>query len=250
MIDNISALAFSMFENKDVYALLIGSGVSRAAAIPTGWEITVDLVRRVANMEGAVDAADLADWYRKRFGTEPRYSDLMDALASTPDERRAILHSYIEPSQDDIEEGHKVPTKAHRAIARLVQAGFVRIILTTNFDRLLESALRERGIEPTVIKSEDDLKGAVPLVHTRCFLLKLHGDYLDTRIRNTETELAGYSPEFNFLLDRILDEHGLVVCGWSADWDIALKAALTRAPNRRYPLFWAVRGELSPDAKT
>ena len=38
-----------------------------------------------------------------------------------------------------------------RAIARLVRSGHVRVIVTTNFDRLMENALREEGIEPTVV---------------------------------------------------------------------------------------------------
>lgn len=49
----------------------------------------------------------------------------------------------------------------------------------------------------------------------------------------------------NKLLDRILDEYGLIACGWSGDWDLALRSALKRAPNRRYPFYWACRGPLS-----
>jgi hypothetical protein len=142
-----------------------------------------------------------------------------------------------------------VPTKAHRAIAQLVKYEVVRVIITTNFDRLLENAIREAGVEPTVIKSEDDLAGAVPLAHSRCYVVKLHGDYLDTRIRNTESELAGYSPQFNQLLDRIFDEYGVIVSGWSGEWDSALRSAITRAPNRRYPFFWTGRGEPKPIAE-
>ncbi|MEJ1938845.1 SIR2 family protein, partial [Nostoc sp. NIES-2111] len=128
------------------------------------------------------------------------------------------------------------------AIASLVQAGYVKVIVTTNFDRLMENALREVGVEPTVIGSDDALKGAVPLIHSRCYVVKLHGDYLDTRILNTEAELSVYSPSINTLLDRIIDAHGLIVTGLSADWDAALRAAITRAPTRRYPIFWAARG--------
>lgn len=246
MIDPVTALAFSVYENKGVYALLLGSGVSRAAYIPTGWEVTLDLIKRVAALEGVTGQPDWAKWYAEKYSAEANYSALLDQLASTPDERRSILHSYIEPSEEEIEEGRKVPTRAHHAIARLVRAGFIRvIIITTNFDRLMENALREAGIEPTVIKSDDDLKGAVPLTHSRCYLVKVHGDYLDTRIRNTDQELSAYSSEMNTLLDRIIDEHGLIVCGWSGDWDAALRGAITRAPNRRYPLFFAARGKPS-----
>lgn len=249
MIDPLTALAFSIYENKGVYCLLLGSGVSRPAEIPTGWEITLDLVRRIAGLRGVTDEPDWAAWYKGTFGKEPLYSDLLDHLASTPDERRSVLHSYIEPNADDISEGRKTPTRAHQAIARMVAAGHVRVVITTNFDRLIENALREVGVEPTVISSDDALKGAVPLIHSRCYVVKIHGDYLDTRIRNTDTELGAYSPEINTLLDRIIDEHGLIVCGWSGDWDPALRAAITRAPNRRYPMFWASRGQLSTVAE-
>jgi hypothetical protein len=250
LIDPLTALAFSIYENKGVYCLLLGSGVSRPSEIPTGWEITLDLVRRVAALRGVTDEPDWAAWYKATFGAEPKYSELLDQLASTPDERRSVLHSYIEPNSDDIAAGRKIPTRAHQAIARMVAAGHVRVIITTNFDRLIENALRENGVEPTVITSDDALKGAVPLIHSRCYVVKIHGDYLDTRIRNTDSELGAYTPELNTLLDRIIDEHGLIVCGWSGDWDPALRAAITRAPNRRYPMFWAARGQMSPVAET
>jgi hypothetical protein len=194
-IDPITSLAFSVFENKGVFALLLGSGVSRPAQIPTGWEIVLELTRRIGAIENAGTQTDWAAWYRDKFGKEPSYSDLLDLLAKTPDERRAIIHRLIEPTAEDIEQGRRVPTDAHRAIAKLVRDGYVRVIITTNFDRLLETALRDEGIEPTVIRSDDDLKGAVPLIHTRCCIFKIHGDYLDTRIRNTEIELSSYSSE-------------------------------------------------------
>jgi len=249
MIDPLHSLAFSIYENPGVYCVLLGSGVSRAAEIPTGWEITLDLIRRIAALRGVTGEPDWAAWYKATFGTEPKYSELLDQLASTPDERRSVLHSYIEPGADDLASGRKIPTRAHHAIARMVAAGYLRLIITTNFDRLIENALREAGVEPAVITSDDALKGAVPLIHSRCYVVKIHGDYLDTRIRNTDSELGEYTPQLDALLDRIIDEHGLIVCGWSGDWDPALRAAITRAPNRRYPLFWGARGKLSAVAE-
>jgi hypothetical protein len=247
--DALTQMAFSICENKGVFAVLLGSGISRAAEIPTGWEITLDLVRRVALAQGVQNQSDWAKWYREQMGKEPNYSDLLEDIASSPEERRAILHDYIEPTDEDREEGRKIPTAAHRAIANMVRDGYIRVIITTNFDRLMENALREAGIEPTVVSSIDALLGAEPLTHSKCYLLKLHGDYKDARILNTEEELNGYAPQYNALLDRIFDEHGLVVCGWSGEWDHALRAAFLRAPNRRYSTFWAARGELGSGAQ-
>jgi hypothetical protein len=247
--DPLTQLAFSVYENKGVFAVLLGSGLSRAAEIPTGWEITLDLVRRVALAQGVTAQDDWAKWYRDKTGQEPNYSVLLEDIASSPDERRSILHRYMEPTEQDREEGRKVPTAAHHSIAQLVRSGHIRVIVTTNFDRLMENALRERGVEPTIVSSVDALRGAEPLTHSQCYLVKLHGDYKDARILNTDRELSAYAEEYNRLLDRIFDEHGLIICGWSGDWDYALRAAFLRAPNRRYPVYWATRSALSSSAQ-
>ena len=239
----LTRLAFSIYENSGVYALLIGSGVSRPAGIPTGWQITLDLIRRIAVAQGENEQPDWVSWYRSRYGKNPDYSELIEELGLSPEERRSILHSYIEPTAEDRENGRKLPSTAHYAIADLVEAGHIRVIVTTNFDHLLEDALRERGVGPTVVSSVDALKGAEPLTHTKCYLLKLHGDYKDFRILNTEHELSKYPPEIDAILDRIFDEHGLVVCGWSGEWDHALRAAILRNPSRRYSMFWTTVGK-------
>ena len=139
--DPLTQLAFSVFENPGVYALLVGSGLSRGAEIPTGWEVTLDLIRRIATSQDVEEQADWASWYRNTTGEDPDYSKLVSEVGLSPEERRSILHRYIEPSDQDREEGHKLPTTSHFAIADLVQAGYVRVVITTNFDRLLEKRI-------------------------------------------------------------------------------------------------------------
>ena len=249
MIDTILSLAISMYSNKGIYALLLGSGISRSAGIPTGWEVVLDLVKKLALLKNEDYGSDPATWYNKTFGEEPGYSKLLDALAKSPSERSQLLRDYFEPREEEREQGLKVPTAAHKAIADLVGGGYVRVILTTNFDRLLEQALEAVGVVPTVINTPDAVEGALPLVHTRCSIIKLHGDYLDTRIKNTSDELELYDSRLNTLLDRVFDEYGLIVCGWSAEWDTALRAALERCQSHRFTMYWAAKGEVGEVAK-
>ncbi|NIE77112.1 hypothetical protein F3J45_21980 [Pantoea sp. Ap-967] len=238
-------IAFSMFENKGVYAVLLGSGVSRSAGIPTGWEITMELVKRWGIATGAGEQDNWHSWYVDQTGKQPNYSALLEQLATTQTERRAIIQGFLEPSEQELEDGLKLPTRAHRAIAAMVKAGHVRVIATTNFDRLMENALRDVGVEPTIVSSADTLAGAEPLTHSSCYMLKIHGDYKDARILNTDVELGEYPAAINTLLDRIIDEFGLIVAGWSGEWDHALRAAFLRAPSRRYPTYWLSRGQLT-----
>lgn len=249
MLDPLISLAFSMQSNKGAYALLLGSGVSRSSRIPTGWEIVLELIRKVAVLSEEQCEPDPAAWYDAKFGEQPDYGKLLDMVAKTPSERQQLLRAYFEPSADEQGQGVKMPTKAHRAIAKLAFAGYVRVIITTNFDRLMERALEDEGIAAVVLSAPDHIEGAVPLAHMKCCVVKVHGDYLDTRIRNTPTELAGYDERMNAFLGRVFDEFGLVTCGWSADWDTALRANIERAPSRRYSMFWGARGEPGRAAK-
>lgn len=240
-IDPLVALAFSVQSNKGIYALLLGSGVSRSAGVPTGWEVVLDLIRKLAVVQGEAPEPTPEQWFKAKHGDNPDYATLLDALTLTAPERTQLLRSYFEQNEEERSQGLKSPMPAHRAIAELMRLGYFRVVLTTNFDRLLEQAIRDAGVEPTVISTPDAIKGAEPLTHARCTVIKLHGDYLDHRLKNTPRELASYEKPMDRLLDRVLDEFGLIVCGWSGQNDTALKAAIERCPNRRYPTYWTAR---------
>jgi hypothetical protein len=249
MIDPMLALSFTLHSGKGTYALLLGSGVSRAAGIPTGWEVTIDLIRKLATLRGEAAEPDPSGWFTKVMGRQPSYDALLEALAKSPADRSALLRAYFEPSNEERARGLKLPTAAHHAVARLVAKGHFRVILTTNFDRLLEHALESEGIVPTVLRAPDDIHGAVPLIHSAITILKLHGDYMDQRLKNTAEELAQYDRRVRALLRRVLEEFGLLICGWSAEWDTALRTELERCPSRRYTTYWAARSEPGVSAK-
>ena len=184
---------------------------------------------------------DPEGWYEKRYSAEPDYSELLQEVARTPAERSRLLRSYFEPTDEERVRGLKAPTPAHRALARLAKGGFIRMFITTNFDRLMEQALGDENIVPTVIATPHDLEGALPLSTRSVTIVKVHGDYVDCRIKNTPSELAAYDPAIDALLDRIIADHGFIMVGWSAVWDKALVDAFLRAGPPRYGTWWVSR---------
>ncbi len=246
-------LATSMQAQPGVYALLLGSGVSTGAGVPTGWGVVNDLVHRVAALEDpdtlSEAEADPETWWTAHHGEPLGYSTLLEALAPTPSARQALLAEFFEPTDQEREAGIKTPSRAHLAIAELVKRGAVRVILTTNFDRLMERALESVGVAPQVIYRPEAVQGMKPLAHAPATVIKLHGDYLDLGTRNTPSELESYPDEWKTLVSQVLDEYGLVISGWSADWDKALVALMEAAPNRRYPLFWDQRSSRGDTAQ-
>ncbi|NEY33747.1 hypothetical protein GTU99_16320 [Streptomyces sp. PRKS01-65] len=241
-LDPVVSLAMGVQAGPGVYALLLGAGMSRDAGVPTGWEIVSDLVRRAAVARGADEELAAADpeswWARHGDGGPLGYSALLEALGDTPAARHKLLRGYFESGDGDRHEGFRRPGAAHRAVARLVARGWIRVVLTTNFDRLVEQALEAAGVHPQVVHGPAALLGMTPLAHARATVVKLHGDLTDLEARNTERELEEYPAAWAGLVDQVLDEYGLIVCGWSAQWDHALVSCFERRASRRYPVFW------------
>ena len=243
--DNIESLAISMHSQPSVFALLLGSGVSRGADVLTGWEVVSHLIPQIAAMRNESCGSDPAQWYRACFGDDPSYSEILKKLGPTASDRKSILKTYFESTEEDREQGLKQPSEAHLAIAELVALGYVKVIITTNFDRLIENAISQAGVEPVVLSTDDDFAKAEPLAHMRCCVIKLHGDYLDPDTLNTEEELSNYGDKKQLFLERAIADYGLVVCGWSADWDEALRVAMASNVSQHYSTYWHVFREAS-----
>lgn len=232
-------LAFSMRSTSGGYAILLGAGASVASGMPSAFDVQQDLIVRMAAAQGETGIGDPHAWYKNRFGHEATYDALLAALTTSPFERQALLRSFFEPDEGERERGVKQPTQGHQAIARLVAGGHVRIILTTNFDGLIETALRQAGIEPTVVAHRDDVAGLAPLHTLKCLVVHVHGYYLNaTSMLNTPEELDAYDTATDALLDRIFDDYGLVIAGWSATWDPALRNALSRCSRHVFASYW------------
>jgi len=237
MDDKMVSLSFSMESNKGVYALLLGSGVSYSAGIPTGWHILETLCGRLMKVQGS-DKANAIEWYEEKYGKQPAYDEVIEFLAKTSSDRNGLLREFFEPSKDDQEHGLKVPTQAHKAIAELVHDGFIKVILTTNFDRLMEQALDALNVQYQTLYHDSDIEGMRPLTHAECTIIKVHGDYRDMRFKNITDELKEYSPELKGLLKQVFNDYGVVVSGWSAEWDTALKHNIRSVVGRRYSWYW------------
>lgn len=243
-IEKLTTLAFSMYSNKGAYALLLGSGISRSAHIPSGWEVEEKLIQKLGASQGIIDSDDWHQWYKDKYQQSASYSSLLGEIVKTPTERVQLMKSFFEPTDEEKEIGWKTPTKAHLAIARCAKKGYIRVILTTNFDRLLEKAFELEGVTPQVISHEGAISQATPIVHSKIpTIIKINGDYIDCQFRNTAEELDEYPEQMKLYLHRIFEEYGLVTCGWSGEWDKGLIEIINGATHSRYNSFFAYIGE-------
>lgn len=148
-------------------------------------------------------ATDLEHEFTRNFNTLYRLSVLEELRDSSPLLARAIERKHIEidldgfstvdyrsllrtvtqndPDLIDAFFDHFVrnrkPSETHQFIAFIAQLFDIRLILTTNFDSLIEEALRNEGITPTVyeIQKEAAVPSHLLIRQQPVSLIKLHG---------------------------------------------------------------------------
>lgn len=139
--------------------LFVGSGVSSAASL-TSWDKLITEMKIVIETESnTYSNEDLESFFAKSDHLE-----IADVFKATVQDHRyySFLRSHYR---------RDVPlSKLHRAISRLP----ITTIFTTNYDKLLERAYRDRnGIDPPVIIFPEQL-GYIEDTSIR--IIKLHGD--------------------------------------------------------------------------
>src|SRR4051794_6404610 len=83
VIENEILISHSIFSNKGIFALLLGSGISRSAGIPTGWEIVLSLIKKIAILKKIEYQTTPEQWFTEYFKEEPDYSNILEKLTST-----------------------------------------------------------------------------------------------------------------------------------------------------------------------
>jgi len=110
----------------------------------------------------------------------------------------------------------------HEAIAALAEAGLLRAIVTTNFDRLIELSLTERGIHFRTYIDESQFRDfAASIKNGSRFLpiIKLHGSVEEARslIDTLKQRLRGRERALVSALKNLLKGYHWIYAGFSAD---------------------------------
>lgn len=185
--------------------VLVGAGMTMGATVPAGARLGAGtpgggwswarLAREMAEVLPAgeregVDPLWLAQLYREQLGS-------------------AALHNLVQRAAG---EGRLTPSDAHRALVGIPWGS----ILTTNYDDLLEQALRTAHVRPHTVWKDDQL----PMAEPRSTVLHLHGVLDDpASIVLTLDAYRRYPKDHPGLLTKVrqlLMEHPTLLLGFSA----------------------------------
>ena len=135
----------------------------------------------------------------------------------------------------------------------------MRVVWTTNFDRLVEEAAAEAagGVSKLRVADLTAPDKAVDAIHDETWplLVKLHGDFHYRRPKNTSEELRSQDAELREALVDSARRFGLVVVGYSGrDRSVTESLRLAIHSGQGFPsgLFWMLReGPLpNPQSRT
>ena len=214
-------------------AWLLGAGVSAAAGVPLAssirdrllfdrYAVEHQLVRQELDESDPNQVQRVRGYFDGRNGMPPigsagDYSAAFELCLPDEGARRALLSDLIE---------HVQPAFGQRVFGGLVVAGACDLVITTNFDRLIEQGISEAlrlGTDSDFTQRELNVAGldsttrATTAIQERRWplVVKLHGDFREKRLMNTDDELQAQDATLRqFVLD-VSRQFGLVVSGYS-----------------------------------
>ena len=222
------------------FAWLLGAGASAAANIPTGHDMIVDFKSRlfcaaIGVPRREIDPTDpiWSDRINGHFdgknglpptGDPGEYAAAFEAAFPSESERR----SYIEQA---VKKG--APSFGHRVLGALIASRQIPCLFTTNFDPLIERCAVvtdellpvDRKVHLTV-SALDSAERADRCLRESAWplLVKLHGDYQSTQLKNTSAELQTQDAALRRVLVGACNRFGLIIVGYSGRDDSVMTA--------------------------
>jgi hypothetical protein len=177
------------------FVLMLGAGASLSSGVKTTDAIVTELTAQYG-IQASGSSAD------------ERFDELW--RGSSPDDRLRMLQPYLD----------RMPSGGYERLAALIADGYFDVVVTFNFDRLLERALDDAGFRDykVIIRGEVDRGSLARLIaarEPRVKILKLHGSLqsADYFLFSTE-EMLNYPEEIRETLLE-LTARDIIVCGYA-----------------------------------
>jgi len=222
--------------NSPRFAFFLGAGASRQSGIPVAGEMIRHFKEQIIAQscpDGLKTDGEKKEWLEKQdwyTAEESEYCKCFERFEPKEMGRQRHIESLIEGRE---------PSFGYVVLANLMASGHINTIITTNFDDLVYSACTTfTGIRP-IVYAYGVMASEMRITALRPKILKLHGDYLYSALKNTGTELSAQDPNMARQARQVLGEYGLIVVGYGGG-DKTVMDILSDISDRN-DLYWCAR---------
>ncbi|MBI4299263.1 MAG: tetratricopeptide repeat protein [Chloroflexi bacterium] len=224
------------------FALFLGAGASIESGIPGTAGMMQEFKRKLTErweLEGKKGRFE--DWLKKlptwKKGAS-NYSNLFEAYASTERQRVEHIQKLMAMGK---------PSFGYFCLSQLLSQGYIDTVITTNFDDLVyEACVSWTGVRPRVY-AYGASSGPVRHEAYRPAIIKLHGDFLYSALKNTEAEVDQQDPNLRAAVRRLQDEYEIIVVGYGGN-DTSIMS-LFKATPRDAGLYWCTHKDGQPNER-
>jgi len=232
----------------------LGAGTSRSAGLPSATDIIWDLKRRYYCLH---ENQDLQSHDINNSAIKQKIQTYMDSKEFPPlqsPEEYSFYFDLIFKSDSQAQQRyiHKALANdkvslniGHRVLAGLMEVGQTRIVFTTNFDDVVETAFAEVAGKSLSAFHLDGSYAALDALNAESFPLyaKVHGDFRYQSIKNLTDDLRNNDREIQRCFLAAATRYGIVVSGYSGrDANVMSMFRDALDQNNAFPqgLFWTV----------
>lgn len=194
------------------FILFLGAGASDSSGIPIASWMIGDFERQLKalwELEHHPCDEDFSRWLEARpgwTGNTSLYAKYFEAYEPTERGRTLYINKWMETAS---------PGWGYFCLAQLLARSYFDTIITTNFDDLIYEACTLYSVRRPRVYSASTPYTSLEHDHDRPTIIKLHGDYLYGKLRNTTKELQELDRRLMTEVSTLFARHEIIVIGYS-----------------------------------
>ena len=225
------------------FCFVLGAGASRSSGIPTGQE----LVNRWEEDMQERNADEHEAW-KKRLGItdtnkDQHYSDYYEEYFLEPEDG----YNYLKGEMADA-----MPSAGYVVLAYLLCQTPHKVVITTNFDHLVEKAVNEYAHTIPLVIGHEAIAHHVPSQITDPVVFKIHNDLL-LKPKSVKRDLKILPEEWKAPLERVFREYHPIFIGYAGNdpslMDFLLENVELFKDRKWKQPYWMLYGEDQPTEK-
>jgi tetratricopeptide (TPR) repeat protein len=227
------------------FCFVLGAGASRAAGILTGIELAK---KWMEELEKRFSARELARM-RQECGLKPEDVDVKTGSAASQNYENVYRLRFHKHSKDGYAYLENVMKKArpsygHYPLARILAETAANLVITTNFDSLVEDSLFTYTNKKPLVIGHESLIRFVDINRNRPTVAKLHRSLFFDPINatNEAEDVRRWNDSWSKALDNLFRKYTPIVIGYNGG-DHTFMDYLERDGFELPCLYWCYRGE-------